>query len=292
MSRQTRSERFQSRPLCTVRLDRVQFRARAWGLKLLLLLGFVRMRGGFVRSQTTVTTYRREDRFLNRRTGTKVYLQHDRACPWLWPLKVTVVPDDGPGLCGGEVQRMLGAFTNARLLRVEVALDFTAGSGIDRSFVLRHGLFGKSRLVGGRLYKDLRYGSHYSDIFVRGYEKPAIESYRVESQLQSGWLRARGIQRFGDLARLPTQIVPGRVGFFRIDWDALAGHLARKKMAAEPIIRKAQTRIRSLHTVLDYLRHDVGVANVHRFLRPLAVNRQIRGALRTWARQWAVQGKG
>ena len=289
MFRQATSPQLDESHLCTVRLDRLQFRARAYVLKLLLLSGFVRMRGHSVRAQTSVTTYRRVDTFLNQRTGTKVFLQREPACPWLWPLKATVVAEDRRGLCSVEAERIFSAFKPARLLLVELALDFTLPGGIDRAFVLRYGLFGKSRPIGGRLYKNLRYGSRFSGAITRAYEKPQTKAYRVEVQLQRTWLRAWGIQQLGDLAKLPALIVPSRVRFVRIDWDALAKYLSRKEIAADPIVREAQTR-GSLHSALEYLRRDVGVANVHRFLRLLPINEEIRLALQMWARKWAEDG--
>ena len=126
-----------------------------------------------------------------------------------------------------------------------------------------------------------------TEAFVRAYEKREIGSYRVEPELQSAWLRAHNIQHLKDLPKLRTFLVPSRIGFARIDWKTLGKHLSRKWLAADQIVREAQLRASSIHVALDYLRNDVGVANVHRFLCPLPINMAIRSALQTWARQWA-----
>jgi hypothetical protein len=57
-------------------------------------------------------------------------------------------------------------------------------------------------------------------------------------------------------------------------------------------VRKARARAQSLHGVLHFLRHDVGINNPHRFLRPLKVNRKIRRALNAWADSFTPPRRG
>src|ERR1700681_418663 len=111
--KQNRTSNRDGRSQIVIRLDRLQFRARAFFIKALLFAGFTRIRGHFVRSQTAITTYMRVETFINRMTGTKLFLQCQPACPWLWPYKVTAIPDDQLGFCRLELERVFSAFKNA-----------------------------------------------------------------------------------------------------------------------------------------------------------------------------------
>ncbi len=280
-----------SRELCQTRVDRVQFRARQMVLALLLKIGFVCTSNYFVRSLTSIKTYLRVMTFRRESTATKLFIQYEPACAWLWLCKGIVIPHDVAGTKQAELTEILHAFGGAQLLAVEVALDFTIGSGVDREFICRHGLFGKSHPVGNRVGDELRFGSRLSATMVRAYEKPEVQAYRLEPELRRIWLAANGIEDIEDLKKLPTLLLPSRVTFVRINWEKLAKHLSRKGFSPERIIEEARARSSSIHAALQYLRWDIGVANVHRFLIPLPINRVMRKALVAWARRWAEEGK-
>jgi len=75
---------------------------------------------------------------------TKLFWQYQRLRGWLRPWKVTMVADDDRGLSAADVHMVLSRCRFYRFLLVELALDFRS-SAMDRDFVLRHGIFGKSR---------------------------------------------------------------------------------------------------------------------------------------------------
>lgn len=267
--------------MCTVRLDRLQFVADTWSDRLSEIPGFCVRGDRFVRPQTSVQTYRRVRNHKNSKTETTLDIQYQPRPPWLPPVKVTVTGDDRMGLRRWELQGIFEVFKDPRLLTVELALDFSKTSGVDRAFVLRHGVFGKSHLVGGRLFKDLRFGTRYSDTMIRAYDKVEIPAYRVEIEL-----RRHRITNLADLPNLDALLSPARVSFARIDWTLLADHLSRKKLPVEKILTQVQSYAFSMHRALAFLRSEVGLHNVHRFLRPLEINDVIKEALVAWARMW------
>jgi len=272
--------------ICKARLDRVQIVADLRGIGLPDIAGFDVCRDSFVRPQTSIMTYRRVRNYENSKTKTTVDIQYQRVPPWLRAIKMTVIGDDFKGLQRRELEEICKAFKAPRLLTVEMAIDFSAASGVDRAFVLQHAVLGRSGHVGGRFYKSLRYGARHSQTMARAYEKPGISSYRIEIELHSSWLRKQGLRNLADLSLLPPLLSPGRIQLVEIDWDLLAVHLSRKGLATESIVGEAQSRAYSIHRALNFLRNEVGLQNVRRFLRPLRINRTIRHALRTWAKSW------
>jgi len=204
-------------------------------------------------------------------------------------VKLTIFAGAGKGLERAEVQAVAGAFKQTRPLLFELALDFPLGSGVDRAFVLRHAIFGRSHLVGGHFFTTLRYGSPKGPKLVRAYAKGETTSYRIEVQLQGNWLRRYGVADLEDLQQLPALLIPKHLRFVAIDWDGLAAHLARNNPSAERILAECQKREKLLQRATSYLRDEEGLRNVHRFLRPLEINRAIKKALIGWARQWNSQ---
>jgi hypothetical protein len=269
----------------TVRLHRVQQVACTRTKNLPQVPGFSIRRDRFVRQQTKIRTYARVQSLNNVDTGTSVDLQYQCKPPWLEPVKLTVVPTRSQGLQRAELEEICGRFKCPRLLTVELALDFGEGSEVDRSFVLRHGLFGRSQPVGGRLFRDLRFGTRHSDTMVRAYKRPETKSYRVEIELHSSWLRRFGITQPSDLSKLPHLLCFSRINFVAIDWDALADHLRRKGLPASAL-NSARSQAYSIHRALSLLRSEIGLVNVHRFLSPLRINTVIKRELEDWANRW------
>jgi hypothetical protein len=159
------------------------------------------------------------------------------------------------------------------LILLEAALDFAFGSGVDIEFILRHGIFGKSKPQTDRGGPgQLRYGGRHSDKLVRAYHKSAIEAFRVELELHSRLLRSHRIHRLEDVDRALTSIVLSHFQLAHIHWSALRSHLlARFQTAGLEILATAKARSASIHEVLRYLRNRP-VNNVHRFLRPMTEN--------------------
>jgi hypothetical protein len=132
--------------LLDIRIDRLRILC-AYPRRALLpdIPGLRVVRDTFVGRQTTTQTYKRVRQYLNEQTGTKIFLQYDPAVPWLAIVKVTFCPEDRYGLMRYELEAFLGYFKKYRILTIELSFDFKPGSGVDEEFVLRYGLFGKSR---------------------------------------------------------------------------------------------------------------------------------------------------
>jgi len=109
------------------------------------LKGFAVTRDSFVRSQTNIPTYERCRHYKSKESDAKIYWQYQRRTPFLKPWKVTVVADDKTGLSYDEIDTVLGHCRFWHFLIVEVAFDFSPATGVDRNFVRRHAIFGKSR---------------------------------------------------------------------------------------------------------------------------------------------------
>lgn len=269
-----------------VLLDRVQFPAWPRDMQLPEIPGFKVERDSFVRPQTSITTYRRVRVLKNHNSNTAIYLQYGAACPWLAPFKVTVVTQRRRGLDATGLGQITEAFERTTLLTAEIAFDFSPSSGVNRKFVLRHGLFGKSKLDSKRTFRDLRYGTRHSATMTRAYHKAETGAYRIEVELHARWLRAHGIRTPGELPNLADLLLPGRLQFVRIDWIALAAHLSRKGLPTESIVSRARSRASCLSGALEYLRDEVRLSNVHRFLEPLTINRPMQRQLSAWAARW------
>ncbi len=130
----------------TVKIDRVQVVSWAQqGRKPPLLKGFAITRDSFVRSQTNIKTYARCRQYRSTIDDTKIYWQYERQKSWLKPWKVTMVADDKTGLSYEQIDNVLGHCRFYRFLIIEVAIDFGPSTGVNRQFVRRHAVFGKSR---------------------------------------------------------------------------------------------------------------------------------------------------
>lgn len=269
---------------CQPKVDRVQFTGwRKRGLP--DFPGFEVKADYFVRQQAKIRTYLRVRTYENS-TGTRLFLQYRPACPWLADFKITVVGDDRRGLCRSELERIVAPLQRVRFVTVEIAFDFPASSGLDRSFVLCHGRFGRSRRVRGWPATKLQFGTRPSSTLTRAYKKHELRCYRIEIELHSRWFRQHRIETLADWAQLSNLLSPSRIEFVRVDWRALSNHLRRKGHAVNSIVREAQSRSASLQSLMHFLRAEFGITNVHRFLIPLRCNRRLRRALRVWANRW------
>lgn len=129
-----------------VRLDRVQFGAEVpRGRTPPMVKGFLVVKDTFVRSQTTTSTYARCRQLRSLTNDTKIYWQYCRQKGWLQPWKITMVADDHTGLSRNEIEAVLRHCRSYRFLIIELAVDFSPLTGVNRQFVRRHAVFGKSR---------------------------------------------------------------------------------------------------------------------------------------------------
>lgn len=129
---------------------------------------------------------------------------------------------------------------------------------------------------------DLYYGTRKSGKFIRCYEKPKVDAFRVELELHSGFLRHHSISVLEDLALLPELLCPKHLQFVDLDWVDLGQHLQRKMgIKSGVVIGGARRRTDSISRLQRYLRKR-GVFNTHRFLKPRSVNKDVRRALNKW----------
>jgi hypothetical protein len=130
----------------------------------------------------------------------------------------------------------------------------------------------------------LYYGSRKTDKLVRCYQKNTLGVFRVELELHSGLLRE--ISTLDDFLYLPDVVYPNHFQFVAFDWSRLEQYLSRRLGdEGRRVIAGARSRSPSLQRVRRYLNRK-GVANVHRFFTPLAINEKARRALDQWARQF------
>ena len=273
-------------PTCIVRLDRIQLLAWPKGRGLPAVPGFETRSDFFVRKQTSIVTYRRVRTSKNPVSDTTLSFQHWAACPWLAPVKLTVTAEDRKGLSKYELGIIVNSFKRTRLLLVELALDFSPESGVDRTFLLSHGIFGKSQLACDGSYLRLVYGGRKSDKLVRCYWKESVASFRVEFEFHSRLLRTNRIVAIADLARLADFVHLNHVRFVRINWEKLRNYLSDRTSIPD-VSQKACSQRHAIHRTLKFLRNEAGVRNIHRFLVPLlTLNRDIQKALRYWSRNF------
>jgi hypothetical protein len=269
-----------------VRIDRVQIVSCApLSSKPPDLQGFAITRDSFVRCQTTTSTYARCRHYSSLTTDAKIYWQYCRQKGWLKPWKITMVADDKTGLSRDEIERVLNHCRRYQFLTVEIAIDFSVSTRVNRRFIRGHAVFGKSRRCVTKNDR-LRYGSRKSSKLVRCYEKPEVEAYRVELELHSGLLRSHGIAGLEHLVHLPDVIRRKHLQFVDLDWNQLRLHLANKiGNRNDVVIAGARRRRTSILRVQRYLRRK-GVSNAHRFLVPHALNEDVRRALNEWTRKF------
>lgn len=271
---------------CKVLLDRVQFLAGIYRDRPPEITRFAVTKDSFFRPQAKKQARRRLRVYKNSKTETTVNVAYDRVLPWLREAKVTVIPNDSDGVSREELEQIFKAFEEPELSLVEVAFDFPAGSGVNREYVWRHCLFGRSEAVEGRIQGDFRSGTRHSQTMVRGYHKEFI-GYRIELELHRSWLVKKGLKTPADIVQLSTLLIPDRMQFVKVDWDKLSVHLAKKGLHIDAIINHASVLLeRSLDDVLWFLGHDVGLSNVWRFLQPLEINHEIQQRLQAWTTSW------
>ena len=106
---------------------------------------FVLIRDHFVGCQTTTSTYARCRTFKSSTNHAEIYWQYAPQKAWLKPWKITIIADDTEGLSRDEIERVLKHCSSYQLLMVEIAIDFSPSTGVDRHFIRGHAVFGKSR---------------------------------------------------------------------------------------------------------------------------------------------------
>jgi hypothetical protein len=270
-----------------VRVDRVQLVSWApQGRKPPELSGFKVIRDSFVRSQTNIKTYARCRQYQSRKNDAKIYWQYERQKSWLKPWKITIVADDKTGLSYNEIEVVLSHCRFCHFLIIEVAIDFSPSTGVNRQFVRRHAVFGKSRRAHRKSESRLYWGGRKCDKFVRSYQKEELNSYRVELELHSQLLSREDIGTLDDFESLPILIYPKHLRFVEVDWNRLRRYVKRKLgRQSKETIATAQRKAASISRLRRYFRRKC-VVNFHRFLVPHALNEKIDQAFTRWIRHF------
>jgi hypothetical protein len=270
-----------------VRLDRLVVTVRKSGA-VPTIRGYRVVRDTRVRRQGRLSTYERVRELRSTSTGSRLFLQYNPLRGWLPDFRVTLVGDDELGITLGEIQKVIAVhFRNHRISVAEIALDFPAASDINEDFVLRFGKFGKTRRRKDRGGPGtLRYGSRSSPKFVRCYRKQALGSYRVELELHAGFLRKYSIANVGQLYRIAFKLATSHIRFVKIDWAKVEVPLRRRfGLDCAEILAEARRRSKvSLSNATRYLGRRV--PNMHRYLRTLLINRDVRASLKRWAEEF------
>ncbi|HEU0047024.1 MAG TPA: hypothetical protein VFQ43_05390 [Nitrososphaera sp.] len=238
-------------------------------------------RDSFVRCQTTTATYARCRQYKSLKDDTTIYWQYERLKGWLKPWKITIVADDKTGLSYEQIDIVLSPCRYYRFLIIEVAIDFSHSTGVNREFVRQHAVFGKSRRAHTIQDCILYWGGRKSEKLVRSYDKKEVAGYRVELELHSPLLRDEHISTLEDFDGLPDTVYPKHFQFVTVDWDRLKRHLTPKRNS-QALISGAKQRGSSLSRLRRYLRRN-GITNFHRFLVPHAINKRIDRAFTRWS---------
>jgi hypothetical protein len=247
--------------------------------------GFTVRYDWFVRPTARIATYGRVRGLIAKNSGTKIGWQYQRRHGWLKGWRIVLSGDDWKGVTGSQFAAVLKRCRFEWVFLVELAIDFAPGMGVDRQFVRRHALFGKSRRDAERGGPgQLRYGGRHSGKLVRCYFKESVGAYRVELELHPRVLRPRDACRGASVSDFAYSLCPKHLRFVDFQWTTLKSHLRSKfgERAGEILAGTRERSRVSIRAALRYLR-KVGVHNPHRFLRRLAINKQIQTALSRWA---------
>ena len=208
---------------------------------------------------------------------------------WLASYSVSMFADDRTGLLPDEVFPIRELMQGAKLTVVEVAIDFSMVTEVDRQFVRRHGVFGKSqRDLSSKNPAVDWWGKRKSGKRVKSYRKDVIAAHRVEFRIRRRFFEPQGINDLFDLWKI-EDLLPGRhILCARIDEGKLVAQLRRTRDAKESlsILKRVVALDGDLTAQLSFLRQSVGLKNVRRLLIPLPINRQIREAFKVWGALW------
>jgi hypothetical protein len=271
----------------TIRLDRVGIVSWAPpGAKPPPIKGFKVEYDRFIRSKPgRPAMYERARSMRGVDSDARIAWQYRRNRSWVKPWRITMNGDDQTGILPGQLSRVMRRCRHFRFVLLELAIDFPPALGVDRRFVKRRALFGKSRRdfqKGGK--GQLRYGTRHSPKLVRCYWKEQVNAYRVEIELHSQLLGRFGVNKTQDPTEIDFGIVPKHFRFARLRWRALSEYVNRS-MGSDGEYILAGARERAATSILKALRflRRKGIPNVHRFLKPLAMNERVKKAIADWA---------
>lgn len=211
---------------------------------------------------------------------------------WLAPYHVSVFADDRLGLSTSDLFPIREIMEKAKLTIVELAIDFSTATEVDRQFVRRYGVFGKSKREVPSTNPDVdRWGAKGSGKRVKSYSKHVIAAHRVEFRMRGRFLRPHGIRDLFDLWKFVGLLPEHHVLFAQIDEQKLIAHLRKVRRLKEVlgILKNVIHLEGDLTAQLSFLRRNVGLKNARRFLSPLPVNHDIHEAFKAWRGLWRTK---
>lgn len=219
------------------------------------------------------------------KTGVTTLFYDRLRAPWFSPTQVVMIASDKHALAPGDLLAAFELLPNARLSRIELAIDFPEQVGLNVGFVMGHVLFGKSRFANRRP-GYVSFGTWRSSKFVRAYRKSELRVFRIELQFNAAWFRRVGIRDCFDFWRIPELVLRRHILFCKLDWDALRHYIKKTLPNADRALELLEWQPDDLHATLRFLRGELRLANTHRFLIPLALNHEVARALKHWADEW------
>ena len=290
---QTQLAEAKKRPLCEVRLDRMEMTASEVDESLILgIPGVRRGRNEFIRRKDPkqFLPYTRRTPYTTTGSIRQIVVLSEPSMPHIAPCKVSLIARDETGLQRNDVLSFLEFLPDSRIVLVELAFDFGFRSGMDGEFLRKHALFGKSRpnQVGVRRGWDC-WGTRKGTKFVRSYFKPQLGVHRVELELHRKFLRRHGIKDIFDFNRLVETVPQHNILFAKLDTSRVVRHLRNAGHGPHEIPRileRVSEREGDLYTQCAVLRKRGRLPNVRRALVPLGTNELILRALKKWAAQW------
>lgn len=219
-------------------------------------------------------------------TGTKIGVAYQPVHSYMPPAIYNISPSDSD-LQRRELDELLKIIPEYRFTKIELAHVFRAGSIVNLPFARKHLVVGKSRRNDDPRYPDtLYFGSRTSPVFARGYTHPIDKSFKVEPEFHRQWLDKNKIRTTAHFTKL-AHLARRHVAFYSFDSLKASAAFARMGLPLDTTLRKVIARQHDIYQVLDFLRHEVGLANTLRIFAPLSTNLRVERALQKWAERWA-----
>jgi hypothetical protein len=138
----------------------------------------------------------------------RICVESKRQEAWLAKYRISFYADDRTGLLAAVLFSVLELMPRLQLAFCEFALDFSPLSDVDRSYVRRRTVFGKSRrdVSGANPFGDW-WGSRRGAKRIVSYFKAPICGHRIEFKLRARFLRNYAIHNVLDLPKI-TKILP------------------------------------------------------------------------------------
>jgi hypothetical protein len=259
---------------------------------------------GFRRLQNTRIRPRNPDEFQGygrahwfKRNGStmKFCVEMEPREPWLALFSVTLFADDKTGLLPDEVFAIRELMHGAKLTLAEVAIDFSLVTEVNRRFVRRHGVFGKSlRDLPNKNPNVDWWGSKKGGKRVKSYQKDIIAAHRVEFRMRRRFFKKHGVDDLFDFWKF-VDLLPGHhIVFVRLDGKRLKAQLRRTwdSRKTAQLMQGVAVLEGDLTAQLSFLRQRAGLKNTRRLLDPLRINGSIRDAFNNWGARWPKKPTG